>query len=286
MARPPSAALRRARFADDDWRRGSCTTGPRVTPRLRSRASCDKDPCILDFGILQQIFSIVVVDLVLSGDNAVVIGMAARNLSAENRQKAILWGGIGAVVLRIAFTIAAALLLDVPLIQAVGGILLLYIAYKLVVPETPHDEIDVAASHPRARPTGSLAAAIRTIILADAVMSLDNILAVGGAANGHLLLLLFGLGLSIPILLFGSNLVAQVMQQHPWLLLVGVLVLVHSAVTMFFEDAFVHDELINGSLPQWELLVMTAVMTLAILGAVKLIHGKISGLSESPLPEA
>jgi YjbE family integral membrane protein len=243
----------------------------------------DKDPRTLDFGIFQQIFSIVVVDLVLSGDNAVVIGMAARNLSPENRQKAILWGGVGAVVLRIAFTVAAALLLHVPFIQAVGGLLLIYIAYKLAAPETPHDEIDIDSAHPHARPNGSLAAAIKTIILADAVMSLDNILAVGGAANGHLLLLLFGLGLSIPILLFGSNLVAQVMQQHPWLLLIGVLVLVHSAVTMFFEDAFVHDDLIHGGLPQWELVAITAVITAAILGLVKLVHGKISGLSESPV---
>ena len=187
-------------------------------------------------------------------------------------------------MLRSVFTIAAALLLDVPLIQAIGGFLLLFIAYKLAVPEALNEEIE-EVRHPHVRPSGSLAAAIKTIVLADAVMSLDNILAVGGAANGHLALLLFGLGLSIPILLFGSNLVAQVMQQHPWLLIVGVLVLVHSAVAMVFEDAFVHD-LMRGSLPQWELLLITAVISIVLLGVVKLVHGKISGLSETPLTES
>ena len=241
----------------------------------------------MDLGIVQQVFSIIVVDLVLSGDNAIVIGMAARTLSPQNRQRAIFWGGVGAVVLRVTFTIAAAVLLHVPLIQAFGGLLLLGIAYRLAAPEAPpaEDGPEPAHPHPHLRAEGSLGAAIRTIILADAVMSLDNILAVGGAAQGHLLLLLFGLGLSIPILLFGSNLVAQVMQQHPWLVLVGVLVLVHSAVAMVLEDAFVH-ELMHGSLPQWELLALTVGVTAIILAVVKLVHGRVSGLPDHPVAES
>jgi YjbE family integral membrane protein len=240
----------------------------------------------LDLDIFQKIFSIIVVDLVLSGDNAIVIGMAARNLSPENRHKAIVWGGVGAVVLRIAFTIAAAVLLHVAFIQAVGGLLLLYIAYKLATPGAAHGDDHLPERHePHIRPAGSLADAIKTIILADAVMSLDNILAVGGAAEGHLVLLLFGLGLSIPILLFGSNLVAAVMQQHPWLLILGVLVLVHAAVQMFFEDVFVHD-LLHYAVPQWEIILLAAIITAAMLAAVRVVHGGIAGIAEPPLIES
>jgi YjbE family integral membrane protein len=243
-----------------------------------------EEPATFELDILQKIFSIIVVDLVLSGDNAIVIGMAARNLSPEHRHKAIMWGGIGAIVLRVSFTIAAAVLLHVPLIQSVGGLLLLMIAYKLATPVSGHGDGEPSGGH-RVRAAGSLRDAVQTIILADAVMSLDNILAVGGAAEGHLLLLLFGLGLSIPILLFGSNLVAQVMQHHPFLLILGVLVLIHSAVQMFFDDEFVQD-ILNASVPQWEILLLTAIITTAVLAAVRMLHGGIAGIIEPPLAES
>ena len=185
---------------------------------------------------LQKLISIIVVDLVLSGDNAVVIGMAARTLPPADRRRAIVWGGVGAVVLRIVFTILAALLLDVPLIQAVGGVLLVWIAFRLVTPEAQADVAHVGMAD-------TFAAAVRTIVLADVVMSLDNILAVGGASEGHLGLLVFGLALSIPILLFGSNLVAKILHRYPWLLLVGVLVLIHAAITMVAHDQEFPDDL-------------------------------------------
>src|SRR5581483_11818355 len=118
--------------------------------------------------LIGAVLSIVVIDLVLSGDNAVVIGMAARRLSPENRRRAIVLGGGGAIVLRIAFTAMAALLLGIPYLRFVGGVLLLWISWKLVRP-ADHDETVAEAE--------SLGAAVRTIVLADVVMSLDNILA-------------------------------------------------------------------------------------------------------------
>ena len=156
---------------------------------------------------LTAILSIIIIDLVLSGDNAVVIGMAARSLSVENRRKAIIFGGAGAIGLRILFTALATVLLGIPYLQAIGGVLLFYIAFKLLRPQGDgHGEIKEA---------GSLREAIQTIILADVVMSLDNILAVAGAAHGDIRLLMFGLLLSIPIILFGSELVARLLGRFP-----------------------------------------------------------------------
>lgn len=174
-----------------------------------------------------KIASIVLIDLVLSGDNAVVIGMAARRLPPDSRKRAILLGGLGAVVLRVTFTIMAALLLDIPLLRAIGGVLLLWIAYKLVRPQQDTHNVSEA---------DSLAQAVKTIILADFVMSLDNILAVGGAAEGHLGLLIFGLIFSIPILMLGSELVARLLNRLPILLYVGVVVLVITATRMILHD--------------------------------------------------
>jgi len=186
----------------------------------------------MDLDLLTKLGAIIVIDLVLSGDNAVVIGMAARSLPPDSRKRAILLGGVGAVGLRIFFTILAALLLDIPLLQAIGAFLLLYIAFKLVRPVV-HDEHVTEASN--------LREAVKTIILADVVMSLDNILAVGGAAHGDLWLLLFGLALSIPILLFGSSIVARMMGRLPILVYVGAAILVLTATRMFFHDKWVHE---------------------------------------------
>lgn len=198
----------------------------------------------MDADVITKVLSIVAIDLVLSGDNAVVIAMASRNLPPEQRRKAIIYGGGGAVGLRILFTIAAALLLDVPLLQAVGGVFLLYIAWKLVRPQEGHGENIQSAN--------SLGGAIRTIIMADVVMSLDNVLAVGGAAHGHLGLLIFGLLLSIPILLFGSGLIANLLVKYPWLNYLGAGILVHTSVAMFLHDKKVQEWLFHANtLEEW-----------------------------------
>lgn len=221
---------------------------------------------------LQKLISIIVVDLVLSGDNAVVIGMAARSLSPDDRKRAIVWGGAGAVVLRIVFTVLAALLLDVPLIQAAGGVLLIWIAIRLVTPEAEVDVAQIARAD-------TFAAAVRTIVLADVVMSLDNILAVGGASEGNLVLLIFGLALSIPILLFGSNLVARILQRYPWLLLIGVLVLIHSAIAMVAHDRWI-ESMTHLVIPQWEIMVATVLVSAVVVAWVRMRHGGIAGVGE------
>lgn len=222
----------------------------------------------LEIDFLTRLFSIVLIDLVLSGDNAVVIGMAARRLSDDNRRKAIIWGGVGAVALRVLFTVAAALLLGLPYLQAIGGILLLWIAIRLIKPS--HDEAHIHEA-------GSLGDAIRTIILADVVMSLDNILAVGGAAHGHLGLLVFGLMLSIPILMLGSNLVAKVLQRLPILLYIGVFVLVHAAAGMILGDKLIADIYESN---EWIVLAAALVITAALVLAVRLIAGGLAGIDD------
>jgi YjbE family integral membrane protein len=206
----------------------------------------------VDVGSLGALGKIIAFDLILSGDNAVVIGMAANRLSHENRRRAIIIGGAGAIILRIIFTALVAILLDVPLLQAGGGLLLIWIAYRLAKPHG-HDEAHVTAAD-------TLSQAIRTIIVADAVMSLDNMLAVGAAAEGHLWLLLFGLGLSIPILLFGSALISQLLTRFPILMWVGVIILLHTAVHMSTGDPYVED--VVGHIRQ--LWVWFAAMVLTI----------------------
>ena len=211
---------------------------------------------------IQAIISIIIIDLVLSGDNAVVIGMASRNLPPEQRRKAIIFGGAGAVGLRIFFTAIATILLGIPYLPAIGGVLLVYIAFKLIRPQG-HD------AHGNIKAAGTMREAIQTIILADVVMSLDNILAVAGAAHGDIRLLIFGLLLSIPILLFGSDLVARLLGRFPAFLYLGVFVLIHAAVAMVFQDPTVHDRI---AISTWQEFAISIALTAAIIGVVRLIE--------------
>jgi YjbE family integral membrane protein len=213
---------------------------------------------------LTAILSIVVINLVLSGDNAVVIGMASRSLSQENRRKAIVFGGAGAVGLRILFTaLAARALLGIPYLQAIGGVLLVYIAYKLLRPQSDHGAVREAVS---------LREAIQTIILADLVMSLDNILAVAGAAQQDTRLLIFGLVLSIPIILFGSELVARLLGRFPAFLYFGALVLVHAAIEMILHDPALAGRFFAHVWQLWEELALSLAITAAIVGIVRMLE--------------
>ena len=184
----------------------------------------------LDLEFLGRVFQIILADLVLSGDNAVVIGMAARSLPAEQRRRAIIFGGAAAVGLRIFFTVITALLLRVPLLSFVGGLMLLYIALNLIRSETGEEHV---------REGRSMADAIRIIIVADAVMSLDNMLAVAASAHGSVPLLIFGLVLSIPLLLVGSGVIANLMNRFPWLVWLGAAVLAYTAGQMMAHDRVV-----------------------------------------------
>ncbi|QQE75610.1 TerC family protein [Brevibacillus composti] len=174
---------------------------------------------------------IFLIDLVLSGDNAVVIGMACRGLPPKERKRAIYIGSLGAILLRILLTGLTAWMLEIPLVKAIGGLLLLWIAWKLMYGE-PEETTEVS-------PHGNIGQAIKTIILADFVMSLDNVLAVGGAADGDWLLIIIGLGLSIPLLMWGSAFVARLLNRFPSLALLGGGVLVYTAAEMILEDPYV-----------------------------------------------
>ncbi len=195
----------------------------------------------MEWGILGAIASIILIDLVLSGDNALVIGMAARELPNRQRKWAILWGTGVAILLRVAFTALTALLFfSVTGLRLIGGLLLIWIAVKLLVRppagRLAADKEDAAVSH-------SLWEAIRIIVIADVVMSLDNILAVAGASRGHLGLLVFGLALSIPILMGGAALVAYLMRRMPWLIWLGGGVLAWVAGEMIVGDPLLHERL-------------------------------------------
>jgi YjbE family integral membrane protein len=155
---------------------------------------------------------IMFANVVLSGDNAVVIAMACRNLPDRQRTRAVLFGSLGAIVLRILFCAIVGVMLGVPYLKLVGGLLLLWIGVKLV---TQEDESSDVKAH------ASLWAAIMTIVIADAVMSLDNAIAIAAAARGNFPLIMIGLVVSIPIIVLGATLISRLLDRHPWVALVG-----------------------------------------------------------------
>jgi len=172
--------------------------------------------------------AIVVIDLALAGDNAIVIALAARGLPARLARRAIVWGTVGAVAVRSAMTLAVVWLLGIPGLMAAGGAVLAWIAWKLLRPAQ-------ASSHaPPAAP--SFAAAIRTIVVADAAMGLDNVLAVAGAAQGSFVLVVAGLVVSVPIVVWGSTLILRWVERHPWIVYVGVAVLAWTAGKMIVDE--------------------------------------------------
>src|SRR5262245_7751428 len=177
---------------------------------------------------LSSILKIVLIDLVLSGDNAVVIGMAAHRLPPRQRKLAILIGGGAAIGLRIGLTVIAALLLSVPGLQLFGGILLIWIGFKLLKEEEEsHEGVKVAAS---------MREAIFTILLADFIMSTDNVLGVAGASAGDVRLLFFGLALSMAILMWMGSVVATLINKFWWLSYAGSAVIAWTGSMMIFED--------------------------------------------------
>ncbi|GEC89026.1 TerC family protein [Brevibacillus brevis] len=174
---------------------------------------------------------IFMIDLVLSSDNAVVIGMACRGLPQKERKRAILYGTLGAILLRIVLTGMTTWMLDIPLVKAIGGLLLLWIACKLMLGEN-EELADVSHNQ-------TIGQAVRTIIVADFVMSLDNVLAVGGAAHGDLWLVLLGLAMSIPLLMWGSVWIARMMNRFPSMVIIGGGILTFTAVDMCLQDPYV-----------------------------------------------
>jgi len=180
---------------------------------------------------LSGLLKLILIDLVLSGDNALVIGMACAALPPRERRLGVLYGSLAAIALRVVLAAATSVLLRIPLLQAMGGLLLLWVAYKLAG--------SAGGGHGEVRSGATVWEAVRTIALADLVMSLDNVLAVGGASHGDVRLLLIGLGLTIPIIMWGSGLVAALLDRAPWLSYAGAAVLIWTAVEMLIADPFV-----------------------------------------------
>jgi len=181
------------------------------------------------------LFAIVVIDLVLAGDNAIVIALAARNLPERLRFKAIAWGTVGAIAVRTAMTLVVVWLLKIPGLLLAGGALLIWIAYKLLVDDGGEGhEVEAAQSF-----TG----AMKTIVVADALMGLDNVLAVAGAAHGSFMLVVLGLLISIPIVIWGSQLILRFVERYPGIVYLGSGVLAWTAVKMMTGEPLVRDHL-------------------------------------------
>lgn len=205
------------------------------------------------------LINIVFLDLVLAGDNAIVIGLAARNLPSATQKKAIIYGTGGAVVLRIIATILVVWLLNVPWLMLIGGILLVGIAYKLLTDENDHTNIKAGKS---------LGAAIRTIIVADAAMGLDNVIAVAGAANHNTLLVIIGLLISVPIIVWGSTLFIKLINRFPWIIYIGAAILGFTASSMItgeqhFKVFFESHTIVRG------LFIASVIMGILIAGYYK-----------------
>lgn len=174
------------------------------------------------------LLAIILIDLVLAGDNAIVIALAARNLPAHLQKKAIVWGTVGAVVVRTVMTVFVVWLLKIPGLMLVGGLGLVWIAYKLLVPSG-----DGTEHHPQAT---TFMGAMKTIVVADALMGVDNVLGVAGAAHGSMELVVIGLLISVPIVVYGSTLVLKLVERFPIIMYLGAGVLAFTAAKMIVSE--------------------------------------------------
>lgn len=197
---------------------------------------------------------IMLINVVLSGDNAVVIAMASNKLPFKERKQAMWWGVFGAVGLRILLTVIAVILLNVPYLQAAGSLLLMYIALKLLMDEEGHSHV---------RGSTSLFGAVRTIIVADFVMSLDNVLAIAAIAQGNFLLIVLGIGLSIPLIIWGSTLIMKLLHLYPVLIYIGAGILGYTAGEMLVSDLKIEKLLHHlNPISEWLIPVMTAMIVI------------------------
>ena len=202
----------------------------------------------MDF--LTALGSIAFINLILSGDNAVIIALASRNLPSAQRKKAVFWGSAGAVVLRILLTMVAALLLQIPYVQFVGGLALLWIAISLLGDDKGDIDCKEAAN---------LREAVKVILIADLIMSLDNVLAIAGIAGGDWMLLIIGLAMSIPLVVFGSQMLMSLMDRFPIIIYIGAGILGWTAAKMMVADEGMGVYLESFALP------LEMALTLAVI---------------------
>jgi YjbE family integral membrane protein len=216
------------------------------------------------------LLAIILIDLVLAGDNAIVIALAARKLPPELQRKAIIWGTVGAIVVRSAMTLVVVWLLKIPGLMLVGGLGLLWIAYKLLADTDDGSEHDVQVN--------SFWGAMKTIIVADALMGIDNVLGVAGAAQGSFDLVVIGLLISVPIVVFGSAIVLKLVERFPIVIKLGAAVLAYTAAMMIINEqlikSFFYSGDATGTALRWGMVVLAIV---GVLGA-----GKLKSMSGKP----
>lgn len=227
-----------------------------------------------DWQFLVAVFSIVLIDLVLAGDNAVVIAMAVKNLSGRTRRLGIFLGAGGAVLVRVACTFAVAKLLNIQFIKLGGGAILIWIGIKLLT--------EGAEEH-KERECSSLWHAVWIIIVADLSMGIDNMLAVGAASHGNLFLLIFGLVLSIPFVVLMSDLLARIMDKYPIIVWVGAALIGKVGGEMMITDPWVHSFL---SPPKWVEYAVTVFFVLVVVGVGKLILNRGKNAASQAGPDA
>ena len=205
---------------------------------------------------------IIIADILLSGDNAVVIALAARSLPPEQQKRAILIGSGAAILMRVALTLVAAQLLQMPWLKLVGGVLLLYVGISLLLPEDEgHGEGAGGVGK------GTMAAAVRTILIADLVMSLDNVIAVAAASKGSTFLLIFGLALSIPLMIWGSTFLLKIIERFPIIVWLGAALLGFIAGEIIVTDPAIADW-IDGLAKSWGLSVHNLARIAGVIGAI------------------
>lgn len=210
---------------------------------------------ILSAEFLSSLLAIIVIDLVLAGDNAIVIALAARSLPAHLRTRAVVWGTAGAIAVRAGMTIVVVWLLMIPGLRFAGGLALVWIAYKLLVPKE-------GGGGAHGKPADNFWGAMKTIIIADAIMGLDNVLAVAGAAKGSFLLVVLGLLISVPIVVWGSTLILKWVDRFPAIVYIGAGVLAWTAAQMML-----HEPLLE-SFHKGQTLIQGAVYAIVIGGVL------------------
>jgi YjbE family integral membrane protein len=213
----------------------------------------------ISWDFFTALMSIVLIDLILAGDNAVVIAAAVRSLPRKQRQKGILLGAGAAVLLRVVLTYFAAQLLQMSYVKLFGGLFILWIAVKLFVDSAPEEEVQRSAH--------SILQALWVIVVADITMSVDNVLAVAGASKGNLFLLLFGLGLSIPFVVFTSSLLSMLMDKYPFIIYVGAGILGKVGAEMIFTDPVVVERI---RIPEALLYGIEAIFAVGVIIVGKL----------------
>jgi YjbE family integral membrane protein len=209
------------------------------------------------------LLKIIGVNIVLSGDNAVVIALAARSLPARQQKQAIIWGSGAAIVLRIVLTLFAVALLALPWLKLIGSVLLLWIGVKLLIPEDEDPNIEASEN---------LWVAIRTILIADLVMSLDNVIAVAAAAGGHRGLMIISLAISIPLVIFGATLLVKVMERWPIIITIGAGLLGFVAGEMAWEDIAVAS--FTQSYPPMTKYAVALIGAAFVIGLGRILAGR------------